>query len=312
MPKGLQHTKCLSSQLSRSCDLLNHCGSIVAGRVLLRLRKSLMETFAWEESQLFTAGQRAGGILNITATNARTKIATAARTKPSLEPPVRSALLDRAATFLSTMSSNANLADTAPGSSNFVSIQPVEDKHVHSDSDRDAEECGAPHVQMDIACGILDLHDKAAETAAAASLAENACLSASDTSSADDDDLVITPSVDEECQVHAQPRMASTCIKKPRRNDHVPPGSLGSESAFDQSMARPEVKSCAANRHEPSTSRIGTQPYNRARPHSTVTGESTARAVAAKQSGNVPNSLIEELPDSARQSERHDILGAGA
>ena len=129
--------------------------------------------------------------LRICETNARAQLAA---NKPKLTAPPRSALLARAATFIPVLrSANAALPDTdaaeQPGAVEIQEVAEEEDAiRLHSndsidsltDSTRDdcaAEDPHKPHaqhVEMDLACGVLDLPDAAAIAAAEAAAANGA------------------------------------------------------------------------------------------------------------------------------------------
>lgn len=75
--------------------------------------------------------------------------------RPNIGPPPASALLERAREFLPALQA-ANAALDAARASHPERSFDIE--HV------DAE--GAPHIEMDLACGIMELRDEAAEAAA--------------------------------------------------------------------------------------------------------------------------------------------------
>ena len=111
--------------------------------------------------------KHAGGVLNICAANARKRVATAAASRPAALPePERSSLLARATAFLPQLAAaNARLPGTA-GANDSIHVEPAD--HA-SDTDGDSSDDNAgPRIEMDLACGVLELHDAAARAAAEA------------------------------------------------------------------------------------------------------------------------------------------------
>lgn len=130
-------------------------------------------------------------MLNIVEDNMRSELAAK---KPKIEPTARSPLLSRMAAFLPTMqAANADLECTAPTTDAFVLEEQQEDAdrtngiiQCQSSSDdspdeQDEPSCrdlsqgdcqkeAAPRIEMDLMCGVLDLQNKAACSAAEATL----------------------------------------------------------------------------------------------------------------------------------------------
>lgn len=120
------------------------------------------------------------------------------RARPDIIGLPQSTVLQQLQQFLPQLqSANADLAHH-PLTEPAVSIVDVHEESAcsssGSDSDEDSSQAKSPeHVQMDIACGVLDLHDEAAISAAEAALANVAhcqdtyeASSDSDSSSSDE------------------------------------------------------------------------------------------------------------------------------
>jgi hypothetical protein len=226
----------------------------------------------------------------------RSEFAAAARGMAPLEPPIRSTLLDKTAAFLSKLTaSNADLAGAAPTSSTLVSIKPVNDQGACTDSDGDQDDDAPPHVEMDIACGVLDLQNKAAEAAATALLADNVGLSDSDTTSETDDDFLTTPTTEVhvcmQAKTHHPECMAQT---RKEKND-------GETSGTHRQVG----KSCMQGKLESLASHKCNQPGKRPCSHISVAVDATAASNALgtaepAQFQEHRKALIEEIPDGAR------------
>lgn len=132
-------------------------------------------------------------LLRIVDGNTRSEIAA---NKPQIQPPTRSPLLARMAAFLPTMqAANADLEHVAPSSDAFtLEEQKVCSEHSgslirsqgSSDVDSDDENSrgdvlkdaclgdAGPRIEMNLTCGLLDLKDGAACSAAEATM-QNGC-----------------------------------------------------------------------------------------------------------------------------------------
>lgn len=143
---------------------------------------------------------RAGGVLNICAANARQRVATAAASaRPAaLAAPERSSLLARATAFLPQLAAaNAQLA-TTQGAEDSIHVEEASNA-VDNVGDKSADE-GGPRIEMDLACGVLELQDAAARAAAEAAAAR----AGSEASSFDSDS-------DEEAQAEAPKMVQELC-----------------------------------------------------------------------------------------------------
>ena len=79
--------------------------------------------------------------------------------RPDIGSPAASALLERARKFLPTLQAANAALDAARASQPERSF---DIEHMEAE--------GAPHIEMDLACGLMDLRDEAAEAAAERSL----------------------------------------------------------------------------------------------------------------------------------------------
>ncbi|GIL43264.1 hypothetical protein Vafri_1054 [Volvox africanus] len=116
---------------------------------------------------------------------AEQKLASLTRQRPNIGPAPRSSVLDKLATFLPQLASeNERLQQQ-------MQDRPAEEfdiEHVEGDED-------GPYIEMDLACGILELHDEAALRAAERAMngqegafhkGESSSSSSSDDSASDD------------------------------------------------------------------------------------------------------------------------------
>lgn len=136
-------------------------------------------------------------MLRIVESNARTTIAA---NKPQMQPPTRSPLLARMATFLPALrAANADLQHAAPSSDAFA-LEEQKDCSEHnsslirtqgsSDDDSHDENSrgdvlndvslgdGGPRIEMNLTCGLLDLQNGAACSAAEATMQDGCSIEA--------------------------------------------------------------------------------------------------------------------------------------